>query len=533
MSGAYDVIVVGAGSAGCVIAARLSEDAGCRVLLIEAGGSDRNVICKVPGMMALLHTVPQIKARFDWGYKGPADPGLNGRTLKHVRGRVLGGSSAINGTLFVRGNRANYDGWAADGCPGWSYDEVLPYFRKLEDFEDGASALRGAGGPIKVSRPTGISPVSEALRGAIAAVGRAPHNDDYNGAEQEGVGLVQLSSRDGLRYSTSEGYLHPNLSRPNLTLVSQAHVHKVLIEGRRAVGVRYEVGGQVVEARAAQEVVLCGGAIGSPLVLMRSGIGPAAQLAAHGIDCVADLPVGKNLHDHLFFPMTFLAPRGGHRGTATHFFSGMARELVFGGSWFGRSVFEVIAFLKLRPSEAAPHLQLHTLPWAYPANQDTDGRPEVDPRPALTIQPTLIYPKSRGELTLTSADPHAKPKIDPRYLSEAADLEVLREGTALTREIVRHAAVAAEIRGELEPGGDCVGEALVREIRQRASTVYHPVGTCRMGMDERAVVDPSLRVRGVDGLRVADASVIPTVTGGNTNAPCIMIGERAAALMRG
>jgi choline dehydrogenase len=533
MSQNFDVIVVGAGSAGCVIAARLTEDPRCRVLLIEAGGSDRTVVCKVPGMMAILHTVPQVKARFDWGYKGPPDPGLNGRTLKHVRGRVLGGSSAINGTLFVRGHRANYDGWAADGCPGWSFDEVLPAFRKLEDFEDGANALRGAGGPIKVSRPTGISPVSEALRASIASVSGAPHNDDYNGAVQEGVGLVQLSSRDGLRYSTSEGYLHPNLGRPNLTLVSQAHVHRVLLEGSRAVGVRYEVGGQVVEARAAQEVVLCGGSIGTPLVLMRSGIGPAAHLAQHGIACVADLPVGQNLHDHLFFPLTFLAPRGGHRGTAAHFFGGMARELLFGGTWFGRSVFEVIAFLKTRAGEPVPNLQLHTMPWAYPPNQDTDGRPVVDSRPALTIQPTLIYPRSRGELTLTSSDPHAKPRIDPRYLSEPEDLEALREGTALTREIVREAAVAAEITGELEPGPGCVDAALLREIRQRASTVYHPVGTCRMGSDERAVVGPDLRVRGIDGLRVADASIIPTITGGNTNAPAIMIGERAAVMIRG
>ena len=529
----WDYIVVGAGSAGAIIAARLTEDPDCRVLLLEGGGSDRTAICRVPGMVSVIHTVPQVKKRFDWGYKTQPNPQTLDRKIPYVRGKVLGGSSAINGMVFVRGNKANYDGWAEDGCPGWDYASVLPYFRRFEDFEGGESELRGAGGPIKISRPTGISPVSEAFITAVADTAGVPVLEDYNGAEQEGVSLFQLSSRDGVRYSTAEAYLHPNLNRPNLEVITGALVDRVLIEEGRAVGVAWREGGRDVEGRVEREVVLSAGAVGSPAILLRSGIGPADELKALDIPVHADLPVGRNLHDHLFFPLTFITPRGGHRGTATHFVSGMIRERLFGGTWFGRSVFEVVAFLKTDPSLSIPNLQLHSLPWAYPhPNQDdTTKRPEVDTRPAFTVQPTLIYPRSRGALSLRSRDPGAEPRIDPQYLSDPHDAEVLMRGIAMTREIMAHPAIAPEVTLELEPRME--GDALRRELPNRVATVYHPVGTCRMGMDQRAVVTPELTVRGIEGLRVADASIMPSVTGGNTNAPCMMIGEKAADLLRG
>ncbi|TNE84849.1 MAG: choline dehydrogenase [Deltaproteobacteria bacterium] len=533
MSEGWDYVIVGAGSAGAVIAARLSEDPSCRVLLLEGGGSDRTSICTVPGMVSIIHTVPQVKKKFDWGYKTKPNARTLDRKIPYVRGKVLGGSSAINGMVFVRGNRANFDSWEADGCPGWGYGDVLPYFKRFEDFEGGQDDWRGQGGPIKISRPTGISPVSEAFMPAVAETCGTEILDDYNAGSQEGVSLFQLTSRDGVRYSTAEGYLHPNLSRPNLDIVMGALVDKVIVENGRATGVKYAVNGEDKVAHASSEVVLSAGAVGSPAILLRSGIGPAADLAALGLDVAADLPVGQNLHDHLFFPLTFITPRGGHKGTPLHFFAGMIREKLFGGTWFGRSVFEVVAFLKTNPGEAIPNLQLHSLPWAYPhPNQDnTEVRPDVDKRAAFTVQPTLIYPKSRGELKLLSLDPADKLHIDPHYLEHPDDAKTLLDGIAMTRAIMAHPAIAGEVASELEPGID--GEALKKELPNRVATVYHPVGTCRMGSDERAVVDPQLRVRGIEGLRVADASIMPSVTGGNTNAPCIMIGEKAADLIRG
>lgn len=534
-AGTWDVVVVGAGSAGCVIAARLTEDPNCRVLLLEGGGSDRSSLCTVPGMVSIVHTVPQIKKRFDWGYKTAPRPRTLDRKIPYLRGKVLGGSSAINGMVFVRGNRANYDSWAEEGCLGWSYDEVLPYFKKLEDFEAGESQYRGAGGPIKVSRPADISPLSEAFLHACVGTTGTEIIDDYNAESQEGAALWQLSCGDGRRYSSSEGYLHPNLSRPNLDLETRALVHRVRIEGGRAVGIEYSVGGDVKLARADGEVVLAAGSMGSPAILLRSGVGPGDQLRTLDVKTHAELPVGQNLQDHLFFPLTFLTPRGGHRGTAFHFFGGMLKEKLFGGTWFGRSVFESVAFLKLNPSAPIPDFQLHTLPWAYPSpNQDnSEVRPNVDTRAAFTLLPTLIYPESRGELRLTSPDPEAAPHIDPNYLASDRDTETLLRGIELTREIMGHEAIAGEVTAELHPGAnEFKGASLRKELPNRICTVYHPVGTCRMGTDERAVVDPQLRVLGIEKLRVADASIFPNITGGNTNAPSLMIGEKAADLLK-
>jgi choline dehydrogenase-like flavoprotein len=337
-----------------------------------------------------------------------------------------------------------------------------------------------------------------------------------------------------VRYSTSEAYIEPNRRRPNLTIQSRAMVHRVVIEGGRATGVEYSTKKGTATVRASREVVLCGGVIGSAQVLMLSGVGPADQLRGLDINVAADLPVGKNLHDHLFFPLTYLAPNGGHRGTAFHFFGGMIKEKLFGGTWFGRTVFESIGFVKTDPSMDLPDCQIHMLPWAYPSpNQDAPVRPTVDTRPAITVWPTLIYPKSRGEMRLLSADPSAAPFIDPAFLVEEEDAEWMMRGIELLREIMGTGAIAEEVTEELHPGPEFKDAgALRKEMPNRVQTVYHPVGTCRMGTDERAVVDPELRVRGIDGLRVADAAIMPTVIGGNTNAACIMIGEKAADLLR-
>jgi choline dehydrogenase len=530
----FDYVVVGAGSAGCVIAALLAEDGDTSVLLLEAGGSDRSRFCTIPGMVSIIHTIPQVKKRFDWGFYTVPQKNAANRRIPTVRGKVFGGSSAINGMLFVRGHRANFDAWAADGCPGWSYEDVLPAFRRLEDWEGGANEYRGAGGPVAVTKQKGITPASQAFVEALSASFGVPVTDDYNGAQQEGAMLFQMSARGGLRFSSSEAYIEKRLT-PNLAVRTGVTVSRVVLEGTRAVGVEILAGNERKVIRARREVILSAGVIGSPQVLMLSGIGHAAHLREHGIGVVADLPVGDNLHDHLFVPLTVLAPSALHRGTAWHFFGGMIAEATRGETWFGRTVFEAGAFVRSSRANGIPDLQIHSLPWSYPSpNQDLPVRPVVDKRAALTVMPTLIYPKSRGEVRLASADPAAAPLIDPHYLEDPDDSRFLLEGVKLVRDVMAHAKLKTVVTGELHPGSDLLDPAdLARELPMRVHTVYHPVGTCRMGSDERAVVDPELRVRGIQGLRVADASIMPSITGGNTNAPSLMIGERCAELIRG
>lgn len=530
----YDYVIIGAGSAGGVLAGRLAEQEGCSVLLLEAGGSDRNMFCRQPGMIALVHTIPQIKARFDWGYyTTPRAPTLD-RKIPYTRGKVMGGSSAINGMVYVRGNRKNYDDWAAAGCEGWSYEDVLPLFKRLERFEDGESEYRGGSGPIECTRAHDISPVTTALMQALSSTCNVPLLDDYNGASQEGVGPCQMNAKDGLRYSSSEAYVEPAKKTGRLTVESGAMVRRIEIKSGRAVAVHYTRGGTGTVAHASQEIIVSAGTVGSPHLLMLSGIGPAAQLRSHGIDVVADLPVGQNLHDHLFLPLVFLAPNAGHTGTPGHFLAGMIKGSITGKGWFSRTVFEMIGFIKSSASQPVPDIQVHSLPWSYPApNQDAPGRTVVDPRPAITIQPTLIYPKSRGEVTLRSGDPVDAPAIDPHYLEEREDLELLARGAELSREIMASDDMKDWVTEEFEPGLSKYAsrKALLKEIPNRACTVYHPVGTCRMGTDELSVVDPQLRVCGIDGLRVADASIMPSIVGGNTNVPTFMIGEKCADLI--
>jgi choline dehydrogenase-like flavoprotein len=530
-----DYIVVGAGSSGGIIAARLAEDPACRVLLLEAGGTDRTRLCTVPGMMSVIHTTPQVKKRFDWGYYTAPQKHGNGRRLPYVRGRVLGGSSAINGMVYVRGNHQNYDGWRDDGCPGWGYADIVHCYRRLEDWEGGADAHRGAGGPVPVTRSTDLVPATAALIEAISETCGVPVLDDYNGASQLGVGPCQMNARGGRRFSTSEAYVHPAAKRPNFRVQSGVVVARVIFEGRRAVGVEVIEDGARRVLRATREVILSAGVIGSAQILMLSGVGPADELREHGIDAVSDLPVGRNLHDHLFVPLTFLAPQALHRGTAWHFLGGMLTEAIKGDTWFARTVFDAMAFVRSSQANGVPDMQIHCLPWSYPApNQDLPVRPEVDLRPALTVLPTLIYPRSRGEVRLASADPTAAPHIDPHFLEDPDDRRLLLEGIKLVREIMASKSLAGVVTGELHPGPAFASDAaMAAELPTRIHTVYHPVGTCRMGSDARAVVDPELRVRGVEGLRVADASIMPRITGGNTNAACMMIGERCAELMQG
>lgn len=526
-----DYVVVGAGSAGCIVASRLAER-GASVVLLEAGGPDNTRLVRVPGMISLVHTLPQLKKRLDWGYYTVPQKHALERKIPTTRGKVLGGSSSINGMLFVRGHRGNYDSWATEGCAGWAHDDVLPAFKKLENWEDGANDLRGTGGPIEVTRQKDLTAASQGFIEALSDTLGVPKIDDYNGPEQEGASVFQQSASRGLRYSSSQGYLNGK-EMPNLRVETGVTVCRVRIENGRAVGVEVsdKSGSRVI--RAGKEVVLSAGVIGSPQILMLSGIGPAGHLRDHGITVEADLPVGQNLHDHLFVPMTFLMRNAVHRGTARHFLSGMAREATRGDSWFGRTVFEAVGFVRSSYAGDLPDLQIHTLPWSYPVpNQDAPVRHKVDAQPALTILPTLIYPKSRGEVRLASTDPTAAPLIDPAYLSDPADADLLVDGIKMIREIMANKLVAGDVTGEFAPGDAFADEsALRRELPRRIHSVYHPVGTCRMGVDERAVVDPRLRVRGVEGLRVADASIMPSITGGNTNAPAMMIGEQCAALM--
>jgi choline dehydrogenase-like flavoprotein len=525
-----DYVVVGAGSSGCIVASRLAAS-GASVVLVEAGGPDRSRIIRTPGLVAVMHSVPQIKKRFDWGFTTTPQAAALNRQIPQVRGKVVGGSSSINGMVFVRGNRQNFDDWAAAGCTGWGWDDVLPSYRRFEDWEDGADEYRGAGGPVRVTRVHGVTPAGEGFIDAFAQVTGTKRLDDYNGAEQEGIGVLQQSAHQGLRYSASVGYLD---ARPaTLEVLTNAVVSRVVVENGRATGVEVLTRNGPEVVQAAQEVVLSAGVFGSAQILMLSGVGPAEHLRQLGIDVAADLPVGDNLHDHLFVPLTFLTKGGRNRGTAPYFARGVIRETLRGGTWVARSVFDAVGFVRSSIATNVPDLQVHVLPWAYPSpNQDDASvRHDVDKRPAVTLLSTLIYPRSRGTLRLASTDPTAAPLIDPAYLADPADTEVLLDGMELIRETMATGGVGSDVV-ELHPGTSFTDRAaLAREVPNRATTVYHPVGTCRMGSDERAVVDPQLRVRGIAGLRVADASIMPSITGGNTNAPALMIGEHAAKLM--
>jgi choline dehydrogenase len=535
--GAYkneaDYVVVGSGSSGAAIAGRLAQS-GASVIVLEAGKSDEQFLVKKPGMIGPMHAVPEIKARVDWGLYSTPQKHILDRKMPVPRGKVVGGSSSINGMVYVRGNRANFDSWVAEGCTGWSADEVNEAYKRMEDFEDGANDYRGAGGPIKVTRNKKPQEGSLQFIQATADTLGVKVLDDYNAESQEGVSRMQQNAADGLRYSASRGYIH-HLDVPTLQLQTQVLVTKVVIDNGRATGVEVtDKDGTRRTIRAGKEVILSAGFVGSAQILMLSGIGHAQHLKEHGIEVLADLPVGDNLHDHMFHALTFHATSSKMRGNAFFFAKGILKEVTRGGTFLANSVFESVAFLRTSQATDVPDLQLHLLPWSYVSpNQDEPIRHDVDPRTSITLLSTLIYPKSRGTLRLASADPTAAPLIDFQYLAEQSDLEVLAEGSEMVREIMGGAAFGGSVKEEIHPGAALKGTELRQAILNRATSVYHGVGTCRMGVDELSVVTPDLKVRGVEGLRVCDASVMPSITGGNTNAPAIMIGERGADFVLG
>ncbi|HEY9562297.1 MAG TPA: GMC family oxidoreductase N-terminal domain-containing protein [Nocardioides sp.] len=527
-----DYVVVGAGSAGCAVAGRLAE-AGHSVILIEAGGKDSSIMFRRPGMITMIHSEPKLKKKFDWGYRHQPQKHAGGRRLSAPRGRVMGGSGSVNGMIYVRGNKENFDSWEAEGNKGWGYDDVLKTYKRMEDWQGPDSEYRGKGGPVKVLENPHICDASKTFIEAGASELGIGVNEDYNGAEQVGMHTIQENTTGGIRYSSSYAYL---VARKNPTLEIQMHgtVSRVVIEDGRAIGVEViDDKGQHRLIRAGREVVLSAGAFGSPQILMLSGVGHADDLQKLGIKVRADLPVGDNLSDHLFIPMTYAVDNSPHKSHALHFGSGIIKDrLKPGATFMAHSVFEAGGFAHTSFSDGiTPDLQLFAIPWSYPPFQDESVRLSPDKRPSLSVFSTLIRPRSRGTLRLASSDPLAAPLIDPNVLSEPDDLKVLLEGVEMIRSIMANPAISKHVQEEYEPGLAYTGDKLREEALRRVTTVYHPVGTCRMGVDERAVVGPDLKVRGVDGLRVADASIMPSISGGNTNAPSMMIGDKAGQII--
>jgi choline dehydrogenase len=523
----YDYIIVGAGSAGCVLANRLSADRDCKVLLIEAGPRDWHPFIHMPAGIAKLVG----KKNANWDYYTEPEAQLGGRRLWWPRGRVLGGSSSINAMCYTRGHHTDYDEWERLGARGWNWQSALPAFRLAEGNSRGASLYHGGDGPLSVMDHIHTNPLSQVFLDAAQQAGHAS-TQDFNGAEQDGFGFYQVTQRKGSRCSTAVAYLNPARDRPNLSIVTGAQAQHLLFESGRTVGLRYLQGHAVREARAQREVILCGGALNSPQLLMLSGIGPAAQLRRHGIEVRVDAPgVGHNLQDHLDICTLTQASNNLSYDTLSDL-SVAWQYYLFGRGPGTSNVAETGGFLRSHlAQDARPDIQFHFVP----AMLDDHGRNRL-PGSGYTLHACFLRPKSRGHLELASTNPNDKIRIHANYLSDAEgfDLKVMVECVKLSREILAQTAFKPHRKHELMPGDtvqDAVG--IIDFIRRKAETIYHPVGTCRMGEDEGAVVDSELRVRGVEGLRVVDASVMPSLVGGNTNAPTVMIAERAAAFIAG
>ena len=518
----YDYVIVGAGSAGCVLAARLSEDRDRRVLLIEAGGSDRSPKIKIPAAFA-----QQFQTGLDWNFSTEPEPGCDGRRLYVPRGRSVGGSSSMNAMLYVRGCAADYDGWAAAGCGGWSWEEVLPYFKRSERREGGADANHGAGGTLNVVDPVSLSPLTELMIEAARA-NDYPLDPDYNDGEPDGVCIVQATQKNGRRWSAADAFLRPVLGRPNLKLLTGSAVLGIELDAGRAVGVRHARGRRVETVRASAEVVLAAGSIGSPQLLMASGVGRADELRPLGIEPVHELAgVGRNLQDHPYVMAIWDTTNDDSLLNAEKP-AAMIEYLRSRSGPLSSTVGEAFLWTRYDREAAAPDLQFHLAP-AYFNDHGFDKYE----RHAYSIGSVLVAPRSRGEIRLRSADPLAKPAILGNHLTEPEDVAALVHSVKLGREIAETEPLASITGREIFPGESVAGDdALEADIRRRVELLYHPVGTCRMGVDDGAVVDPELRVRGVDGLRIADASIMPAITRGNTNAPTYMIAERASDLIR-
>src|SRR4051794_23954662 len=527
VEGSFDYIVVGAGSAGCVLANRLTASGGHRVLLIEAGGEDRNLWIHVPIGYAKLFT----DARHNWLYNSEPEPQLNGRQIIQPRGKVMGGSSSINGLLYIRGQAEDFDHWRQLGNAGWSFTAVLPYFRRAEDQERGADELHGVGGPLSVRDVSEGHPLCEAFIDACEQAG-IPRTDDFNGASQEGAGYFQLTTRKGRRWSTARGYLAPARKRHNLAVVSKALTTRILFDGRRAVGVEYRKDGATHTARASGEVILASGAFNSPQLLQLSGVGPADLLQEHGIKVIADMKgVGADLQDHYQARFNY---RCSERITMNDMMGSM-RGRVSAGLRYAlfRKGFLTIgagyagAFARTDPSLPSPDVQFHFILFSA----DSVGR-KLHAWPGFLASICQLRPESRGFVRIKSADPAQAPAIQPRYMTAQHDRDVMISGMKLLRNVMRKPALARYIVEELAPGPKVASDADYLEFaKTKGTTVFHPTSTCRMGSDVTAVVDERLRVHGFAGLRVADASIMPTVVSGNTNAACVMIGEKASDMI--
>lgn len=518
----FDYIVVGAGSAGAVVAGRLSEDPGVRVLLIEAGGAKKPMSVKVPAAFAT-----QFRTDLDWNYQTEPESHLNSRSIYHPRAKYLGGCSGMNAMLYIRGSRHDYDGWAKSGAPGWSYDEVLPLFKKSECNSRGESEYHGARGPLHVEDLRSPNAFTETLVEGMIAAGLPP-NADFNGAEQVGAGLSQVTQKRGMRWTTADGFVTPALKRPNFTVCTDAHVNRLRIEDGRVVGVEATRAGRQDFHRAEREVVLSAGAFNTPQILMLSGIGPADHLAQHGVRVVVDNPnVGSHLMDHPFYAANFETTARGTLAKAQSPVQ-LAKYLAARRGLLTSNIAEAVAFFRTRPGEGAPDMQMFGAPAFF-----WDHGFATHDKPAYAVALSLVGSRSRGQVRLRSADPTEKPALTFDYFSDPAELASMVEGIERAREVANSRPVRGLTTRELHPGGQATSRSEIEaEIRRNVATTYHPSCTARIGTESTGVVDARLRVHGVAGLRVADASVFPTIPHGNTHAPSVLVGEKAAEMIK-